>query len=370
MKVEIGLSLELMERSRELVESLFLELGRLTLNTVLEASAEQLAGPRRPGDRSKSGPTRHGYDSGSLRFGAKKVSVEKPRLRLAGKEVQVPLYERLRRDPALPGKVFEASANGLATRRVEPVLEAAGLKKSQVSRHLVSEMEGRYEALMSRKIESRMLVVMLDGIHVAEHVILTAVGVDEVGIKHVLGIREGASENAEVCKSLLGDLIERGLNADLGILFVLDGPVGFAQGGQRAFSSRPHSKMQGSQASKRSRPRSRKQEEVRSRGHACRLEAPLQRGGDTHGGSCQGTRSRSSSRGRLFERGSHRNFHGGTTRSASAARSQSFFDEHHRKLSRSHRTNHETRHQRPERNHGPQMDRLGPLRGRTQHENH
>lgn len=241
LKVEIGMSLELMERSREMVESFLAELGRTTLNSVLEASAEQIAGPRRPGHRGKEGPTRHGYELGSVRFGVKKVEVEKPRLRQGGKEVQVPVYERLRRDPGLSGKVLSASVNGLATRRVEPVLEAVGLKKSQVSRHLVSEMESQYELLQARRIESRMLVVMLDGIHIQEHVILTAIGIDESGIKHVLGIREGASENAEVCKSLLSDLIERGLDADVGTLFVLDGSKALRKAVKELF---PHARIQ------------------------------------------------------------------------------------------------------------------------------
>jgi len=241
VQVEIAMSLELMERSREMVSSMLMELGRLTLDTLLEASAEQVAGPRRPGVRDKPGPTRHGYEAGSLRFGVKKVPVRRPRLREANQEVEVPLYERLRRDPELPKKVHRASVNGLSTRRVEPVLESVGLKKSQVSRHLVSEMESHYEALMSRRISKRMLVVMLDGIHLGDHVILTSVGIDESGTKHILGIREGASENSEVCKSLLSDLIERGLSAELGILFVLDGSKALYRAVKELF---PHAKIQ------------------------------------------------------------------------------------------------------------------------------
>ncbi len=241
VQVEIAMSLDLMERSREIVSSMLTELGRLTLNTLLEASAEQVAGPRSPGVRNKPGPTRHGYEAGSLRFGVKKVPVRRPRLREANQEVDVPLYEQLRRDPELPGKVHRASVNGLSTRRVEPVLESVGLKKSQVSRHLVSEMESHYQTLMSRKIERRMLVVMLDGIHLGDHVILTAVGIDEAGDKHILGIREGATENSEVCKSLLSDLIERGLRADLGMLFVLDGSKALSKAVKELF---PHSAVQ------------------------------------------------------------------------------------------------------------------------------
>jgi transposase-like protein len=63
----------------------------------------------------------------------------------------------------------------------------------------------------------------IDGVHFGEHVVLAAVGVDEHGDKHVLGLREGASENAAACKALLADLIERGLDTGHSLLVVIDG---------------------------------------------------------------------------------------------------------------------------------------------------
>ena len=64
---------------------------------------------------------------------------------------------------------------------------------------------------------------MLDGIHIDEHVLLVAIGVDTVGGKHVLGVREGATENATSCTALLTDLRDRGMRTDRTILAVLDG---------------------------------------------------------------------------------------------------------------------------------------------------
>ena len=57
-----------------------------------------------------------------------------------------------------------------------------------------------------------LLVIYLDGIQMGSHHVLAAVGVDSDGKKHVLGVREGASENAEVTSALLEDLVERGLD--------------------------------------------------------------------------------------------------------------------------------------------------------------
>lgn len=53
--------------------------------------------------------------------------------------------------------------------------------------------------------------------------VLAAIGVDLGGMKHVLGLREGATENAAACKALLADLIERGLTTERSLLFVIDG---------------------------------------------------------------------------------------------------------------------------------------------------
>jgi putative transposase len=53
--------------------------------------------------------------------------------------------------------------------------------------------------------------------------VICAVGVDSAGNKHVLGLREGATENAEVAKALLEDLVARGLDPKRRRLFVIDG---------------------------------------------------------------------------------------------------------------------------------------------------
>jgi transposase-like protein len=68
-----------------------------------------------------------------------------------------------------------------------------------------------------------LIAVMIDGVRFAEHVILAAIGIDQSGRKHVLGLREGATENAASCKALLADLSERGLSTARTLLFVLDG---------------------------------------------------------------------------------------------------------------------------------------------------
>lgn len=52
---------------------------------------------------------------------------------------------------------------------------------------------------------------------------VVALGISEHGAKRVLGFREEATENGEVCKARLEDLIDRGLDASRPTLFVIDG---------------------------------------------------------------------------------------------------------------------------------------------------
>jgi len=68
-----------------------------------------------------------------------------------------------------------------------------------------------------------LVAVMIDGVHFAEHVVLAAVGIERNGHKHVLVLREGATENTAFCKALLAELIERGLNPNRALLVVIDG---------------------------------------------------------------------------------------------------------------------------------------------------
>jgi hypothetical protein len=101
----------------------------------------------------------------------------------------------------------------------------AGLSESASSRRLVAlSTERMTEWLASDLSKLDLLVIQIDGIHIAEDLVLpAAVGVDGVGDKHPLAVIEGASENAAVVQALLDNLIERGLNPQVCRLFIIDG---------------------------------------------------------------------------------------------------------------------------------------------------
>jgi transposase-like protein len=103
--------------------------------------------------------------------------------------------------------------------------EGYGISKSAVSRAWVTATRDGLKELCERKIAAlgRMVVLMIDGIEYSGECLVVGLGVDEKGKKHVLGVVQGASENAAVVQGLLDDLIQRGLDAQAKRLYVLDG---------------------------------------------------------------------------------------------------------------------------------------------------
>ncbi|OFW02695.1 MAG: hypothetical protein A3G20_05400 [Acidobacteria bacterium RIFCSPLOWO2_12_FULL_59_11] len=67
--------------------------------------------------------------------------------------------------------------------------------------------------------------------------VLIALGIDDAGEKHILGIREGSTENTRMVRSLLADLIERGLDATVPHLWVIDGAKALRRAINEVFGS-------------------------------------------------------------------------------------------------------------------------------------
>jgi len=238
-------AMELIEFSRELVEGTIAELGRVALETILSMSAVDVAGEPRRG--REKGPVRHhGSQRGRVTLGGKRIQLARPRLRSKdGREVAVPAYEALGRDPKQADRVLARVVKGISTREYQGVFDEAGeelgLSKSNVSRKVAQAGEDALKALVERPITSRQLAVFVDGIHIGDSVAISAVGVDEAGKKQVLGLSEGATESAASVGALLDSMIERGVDPSLGILFVLDGSKALAKAVRDRF---PHAVIQ------------------------------------------------------------------------------------------------------------------------------
>lgn len=219
--------LELVQDAKVSIDELMSDAARTFVEQLLVISAQEVAGARHPGKRT--GAVRwHGSQRGRITLAERSLTVRRPRLRDDTAEVAIPAYARLRDDARLGGRVRDILVTGVSTRKYAGVLPAmagaVGIKKSSVSRRFIQASEQALAALMQRRLDGiDLLAIYLDGIVVARHHILAAVGVDAAGQKHLLGLAQGASENARVVKDLLTDLIGRGLDRDARYLFVIDG---------------------------------------------------------------------------------------------------------------------------------------------------
>jgi transposase-like protein len=222
--------LELLNAGKQTIQSVMHEAGRAMAEALLMESAKSLAGEKRAG-ASAGEVLWHGSQAGRITLLESKLKVSRPRLRTRGagaREVSIPLYGALQQNAALGRRMSEILVSGVSTRNYRRVLpamaHAAGISKSSVSRAVKVASEERLKALMERPFtETDILAVYLDGIEVSGHHIVAAVGLDEIGEKHVLGVVSGSSENARVVKDLLTSLVKRGIGADRKRLFVIDG---------------------------------------------------------------------------------------------------------------------------------------------------
>ena len=218
----------LIENASQVVESVLHEIQVHSLEAILMLSAEQVAGARTPG--KASGDIRHhGSQPGRVQLADRKVKLKRPRLRHKSEgEVKIPAYEALRRDRGLSQHMLGALLRGISTREYQEVLPqmaaTVGVSKSAISRQAIEASAEQLQQLRERRWDKvEILVIYIDGQRFAEHHMLSAVGVDVEGHKHILGIEAGATENAAAVKGLLTGLRDRGLPTNRKYLFVIDG---------------------------------------------------------------------------------------------------------------------------------------------------
>ncbi len=234
--------IELITEARIAVDEVISSVGRTTIETILTLSAEQVAGARTPG--KASGAIRwHGSQNGRVALADRQLKVKRPRLRDKQKgEVKVPAYEALQENSATAQRMMGALLRGVSTRQYEEVLpemaDAAGVARSSISRQA---MEGSAEQL--RQLQDRrwdkadLLAIYIDGQRFGDHHVISAVGIDREGVKQVLGIQLGATENAAAVKLLLTRLRDQGLRTDQRYLFVIDGAKALRAGIEEVFGS-------------------------------------------------------------------------------------------------------------------------------------
>jgi putative transposase len=218
----------MIQSASQVVDTVVHEIGVKTLELILVLSAEQVAGPRTPG-KARGEIRHHGSQLGRIQLADRKVRVKRPRLRHKSEgEVKIPAYEALRQNQALGPYMLGALLRGISAREYHEVLpkmaETVGVSRSAVSRQAMEASIEQLKQLQERRWDQvEILVIYIDGQRFSEHHILSAVGIDMEGRKHIMGIAAGATENAAAVKELLTGLRDRGLPTQRKYLFIIDG---------------------------------------------------------------------------------------------------------------------------------------------------
>jgi transposase-like protein len=230
------------------VGNLLRETGLALMQTVMEEEVRHLAGERH---QQHAGRRAHrwGKEDGYCVVDGQKVPIQKTRLRTPDKrEQRLGSYELFQRSGPLQAGVWDKMMRGLSTRNYGAVVKdfhnAYGVEKSAVSENFIEASREKVKQLMERPLgELRLCAVLIDGTPFKDRQMIAALGIGCDGIKTVLGIREGATENTAVVSALLSELVERGLDFSTPRLYVLDGGKALAaavrkHAGEAAFLQR------------------------------------------------------------------------------------------------------------------------------------
>jgi len=234
--------------AREGLLAMSVAAGMAVMQAMFEAEIAAACGPKGAHDPNRAA-VRHGDGRGSVTLGGRRVPVTRPRARTVdGHEVPLASYLHFAAEDVLTQVVMERMLAGVATRRhartAEPVgtqidREAKSTSRSAISRRFVRQTETALGELMSRDLsELDIKVLMLDGEHMAERCVVIALAITADGAKVPVGLWDGSTENKTVVRSLLADLVERGLAVDDGLLVVLDGAKALSAAVREVFGAK------------------------------------------------------------------------------------------------------------------------------------
>ena len=213
---------------RQGVGELIRQAGLRLMDLLMQEEVRELVGERsqRQADRKAN---RWGSERGYCVVMGQKVPVERPRVRSTDdQEVRLGSYELFHRGEPLTETVWEKLMLGLSTRKygqaVREFTEAYGLEKSAVSEHFIEASREKLQGMMERRLDkTRLCALLIDATPFEGQQMVAALGIAQDGRKMILGLRQGATENATVVGELLGDLVSRGLDFSEPRLYVLDG---------------------------------------------------------------------------------------------------------------------------------------------------
>jgi putative transposase len=221
------------------------DVGLVVMRQMLDAEMTERVGPKHAKLPARTANW-HGTTSGPVVLGGREVSVERPRGRTVdGGEVELDSWAVFSSRDLLDQLTVERMLAGVATRRhadVDPPLggeldeRSKATGRSSVSRRWVRATEAALGELMARDLSDLdVAVVMIDGLVIVGQCCVVALVICTDGTKVPVGLWLGDTENKTVVTNLLADLVARGLDADGGLLAVIDGAKALVAGVQKVF---------------------------------------------------------------------------------------------------------------------------------------
>ena len=210
------------------VGELIRQAGLQLMDLLMQEEVREVVGERSQRQAERTA-TRWGTERGYCVVMGQKVPIQRPRVRtIDDREVRLGSYEMFHRGEPLTETVWEKLMLGLSTRKygqaVREFTEAYGLEKSAVSEHFIEASRAKLQEMMERRLEkTRLCALMIDATPFEGQQMVVALGIVQDGRKMILGIRQGATENATVVGELLSDLMNRGLDFTEPRLYILDG---------------------------------------------------------------------------------------------------------------------------------------------------
>lgn len=222
----------ILELRREIREGLMCEIRSAVVRTahqLVEDEVLELVGE--PWSRKGESPLRrNGQVTTTIFLDGEPHLLTRARVRDQdhGSEHPLQTVRALRSRDALDEEVKARLIAGISTRNYEGALtslsDGLGLKKSAVSSAFQRASRKDLDAINGRSLsEWTFCAIYIDGTGFQDHTAVAALGIEQDGSKRNLGVVEGASENTEVVRGLLENLVERGLSTTDRVLFVLDG---------------------------------------------------------------------------------------------------------------------------------------------------
>ena len=195
------------------LQDLFRQLAESVINAAMDAEAEEM--------RSASGSSRNGYRPRMLSTCVGTLDLRIPRFR-RGSFFPDDILERWQRtDRALMAAVAEMHETGTSTRKVQRIAERMGtgrLSKDQAS-SMARSLDADVEELLARPLGDLAMPCLWPGAtcvecrregHVTSTAIVTAIGCDADGWRHILGLAVVDTESCSSWKEFLERIRARG----------------------------------------------------------------------------------------------------------------------------------------------------------------